>query len=113
MSIIARLVSLLALTATGSLSFAQKQQPTLNHVALYVSDLKKSTTFYHDIVQLDTVPEPFHDGLHTWFRIGPLSHLHLIGGPAPAMIHDKHNHLCFTVASLTDFIAHLDKNNLN
>ena len=88
-------------------------KPTLNHVALYVTDLKKSTAFYHDIVQLDTVPEPFHDGLHTWFGIGSLSHLHLIQGAAAATFHDKHTHLCFTVASLQDFIIMLDKKNID
>jgi catechol 2,3-dioxygenase-like lactoylglutathione lyase family enzyme len=44
---------------------------SLNHIALYVVDLKISTSFYHDIVGLDTIPEPFHDGRHTWFNIGP------------------------------------------
>jgi len=92
---------------------AQKRTPTLNHIALYVVDLKKSTDFYHEIVQLDTIPEPFHDGLHTWFSIGPLSHLHLIKGAAAAVPHDKHNHLCFTVPSLKEFIAMLDKKNID
>ena len=49
--------------------------PTLNHIALYVTNLKTSTAFYQQIVQLDTIPEPFHDGKHTWFSIGPKSHL--------------------------------------
>jgi lactoylglutathione lyase len=92
---------------------AQKFSPSLNHVALYVSDLKKSTAFYHDIVQLDTVPEPFHDGIHTWFSIGPGCCLHIIQGAAANMVHDKHSHLCFTVSSLKDFILMLDKNNID
>ena len=94
-------------------AIAQKQTPTLNHIALYVVDLKKSTAFYQNIIQLDTIPEPFHDGLHTWFSIGPLSHLHLIQGAAAITTHNKHNHLCFTVPSLKDFIAILDKKNID
>ncbi|MEJ7586453.1 MAG: VOC family protein [Ferruginibacter sp.] len=81
-----------------------KTKPTLNHIAIYVVDLKKSTDFYHNIVQLDTIPEPFHDGRHTWFSIGPLSHLHLIQGARNITTHDKNNHLCFTVSSVPEFI---------
>ena len=114
MQIPSRLVCLLTMLAiTGKSLLAQHLKPTLNHVAVYVTDLKKSTAFYHDIVQLDTVPEPFHDGLHTWFGIGPLTHLHLIQGAAAATVHDKHNHLCFTVSPLQDFIALLDKKNID
>ena len=102
------LFSLLSFTG-----IAQKQTPVLNHIAVYVTDLKKSTAFYQNIVQLDTIPEPFHDGMHTWFSVGPLSHLHLISGSAVATTHDKHNHLCFTVPSLKDFIVMLDKNNID
>jgi len=109
-----RFISLLAVTTLLSFTaIAQKQTPVLNHIAVYVTDLKKSTAFYQNIVQLDTIPEPFHDGMHTWFSIGPLSHLHLISGTATVTAHDKHNHLCFTVPSLKDFIATLDKNNID
>ena len=85
-------------------------KPTLNHIAMYVVDLKKSTDFYTNIVQLDTIPEPFHDGKHTWFSIGPLSHLHLIQGAAGYTDHEKNTHLCFTVPSVPEFIKVLEKN---
>lgn len=89
-----------------------KIKPTLNHIAIYVVDLKKSTDFYLDIVQLDSIPEPFHDNRHTWFSIGPLSHLHLIQGASGFKEHDKNSHLCFTVPSVPDFIKILEKNNI-
>lgn len=89
-----------------------KTKPTLNHIALYVVDLKKSTDFYKNIIQLDTIPEPFHDGKHTWFTIGPISHLHLIEGSMGYFSHDKHNHICFTVTSVPDFIIKLKKYNI-
>lgn len=94
--------------------FAQtnKVTPTLNHVALYIYNLQKSTDFYTRIVGLDTIPEPFHDGKHTWLQIGPQSHLHLIQGATEITAHDKNSHLCFTVPSVTDFILVLDKNNI-
>jgi len=84
----------------------------LNHIAFYVVDLKTSTEFYRNIVGLDTIPEPFHDGRHTWFLIGPKSHLHIISGAAKKTEHDKNTHLCFSVASVTDFIPILKKNNI-
>jgi lactoylglutathione lyase len=87
--------------------------PVLNHIALYVINLQVSTAFYHDIIGLDTMPEPFHDGRHTWFRIGEHSHLHLISGAVAGTEHNKNTHLCFSVTSISDFIARLEKGNVN
>ena len=88
---------------------AQKQHPVLNHIALYVFDLKKSTDFYRQVIQLDTVPEPFHDHKHTWFSIGGNSCLHLIQGAQDVTTHDKNTHLCFSVSSVDAFIGNLNK----
>ncbi len=88
---------------------AQKEnsQPraVLNHIALYVRDLKTSTAFYRDIIGLDTIPEPFHDGKHTWFSVGVKSHLHLIEGATAPVSYPKNAHLCFSVASVDRFTA--------
>lgn len=85
---------------------------TLNHIALYVVDLQKSTAFYRDIIGLDTIPEPFHDGKHTWFSMGIKSHLHLIQGAVAPLQHPKNTHLCFSVASVDDFINVLKKHKI-
>ena len=94
--------------------FSQVNKPKaqLNHIALYVVDLKTSTAFYKDIVGLDTIPEPFHDGRHTWFSIGVKSHLHVISGAASKTEHDKNAHLCFSVSSVPDFVKVLEKNKI-
>ena len=84
----------------------------LNHIALYITDLKKSGAFYTDIIGLDTIPEPFHDGKHLWFSIGLKSHLHLIEGAANKPENNKNNHLCFSVASVETFIKTLKKKNI-
>jgi len=89
-----------------------KAKASLNHIAQYVVDLKVSTDFYANIVGLDTIPEPFHDGKHTWFAVGPKSHLHIISGAMQKVPHDKNSHLCFTVPSVLDFITELKKNNV-
>lgn len=86
-----------------------KQKPVLNHIALYVFDLKKSTEFYRDVLQLDVIPEPFKDGKHTWFKLGEYSQLHLIEGAKQILPHEKSSHLCFSVKSLKEFITLLDK----
>ncbi|MGZ8541806.1 MAG: VOC family protein [Chitinophagaceae bacterium] len=89
-----------------------KTRATLNHIAVYVVNLQVSTAFYRDIIGLDTIPEPFHDGKHTWFSIGLQGHLHIISGATAATSHNKNGHLCFSVFSVEDFIATLDKNNI-
>lgn len=113
MSMLRTICTVILFVFSSLLTQAQPAKPTLNHIALYVTDLARSTTFYQNIVQLDTIPEPFHDGKHTWFGIGPVSHLHLISGAEMASKHDKHSHLCFTVNSLSSFIQHLDKNGID
>ena len=87
---------------TGFTCIAQTR-PRLNHIALSVHDLRKSTHFYQRIVGLDTIPEPFHDGRHTWFSIGNSSHLHLIQNEGPIVTPSKNTHLCFSVHSVKAF----------
>lgn len=91
---------------------AQKKSPLFNHIALYVVDLKKSTSFYRDIIQIDTIPEPFHDNKHTWFAIGPHGQLHLIEGAKDIIPRERHNHLCFSVPSVEEMIKVLNKANI-
>src|SRR5258706_7335442 len=104
---------LTACTLTGlEINCSAQSKATLNHIAIYVVDLKQSTSFYKNIIGLDTIPEPFHDGKHTWFSIGPKAHLHVIQGAASATSHDKNNHLCFTVSSVENFISNITHNNI-
>ena len=100
-------------TVLHSKTVAQSQgKPSFNHFALYVVDLTKSTTFYKEVVGLDTIPEPFKDGRHTWFRIGEHSQLHIIQGAREVSPHDMNTHMCFSVASVEDFVARLNKLNI-
>jgi lactoylglutathione lyase len=100
------LVLIISLAIINNIS-AQASTPRLNHIAFYVKDLKLSSDFYHNVVGLDTIPEPFHDGRHTWFLIGPKSHLHIISGATVSLPKEKNAHLCFTVPSVTEFIKRL------
>jgi lactoylglutathione lyase len=87
----------------------QKSGTVINHIAIHVVDLKKSTTFYKDVLGLEMIPEPFNDGIHTWFSMGNHSQLHLIEGAKKIKKHDKNSHLCFSVASVDDFIEKLNR----
>lgn len=92
---------------------SERQQPiVLNHIALYVYNLEKSTDFYEKVLQLQVIPEPFKDGKHTWFSIGGKSQLHLIEGASEITEHDKNSHICFSVKSVDDFIANLDQHHI-
>jgi lactoylglutathione lyase len=99
-----KIIITLLMVAAFSIQKTSAQKAMLNHIAVYVLDLKASTAFYKNIIGLDTIPEPFHDGRHTWFSIGVKSHLHVISGAAAKTEHDKNAHLCFSVPSVTEFI---------
>ena len=90
-------------------TIAQDNKPRvqLNHTAIYVVDLKKSAAFYAAIIGLDTVPEPFHDGKHAWFKTGPHSMLHIIQGADQPKMYYKNNHTCYSLPSIETFVAKL------
>jgi lactoylglutathione lyase len=91
---------------------ANKAKATLNHTAIYVVSVKISADFYQNIIGLDTVPEPFHDGKHAWFSTGPGIMLHVIQGAAAKKEYYKNQHTCFSVASLEGFTTMLKRNNI-
>ncbi|MBB2150803.1 VOC family protein [Pedobacter gandavensis] len=92
---------------------SQKMTPALlNHIAVYVTDLEKSTDFYKNTFGFNQIPEPFHDGKHTWFSLGAAGQLHLIKGAKGKGSFDKNEHLCFSVASIDPFIERLKKQNI-
>ena len=94
-------------------AFSQiKQKPTLNHIAVYVHDLQKSTNFYQNIIGLELMDEPFKDGRHTWFNMGAQGQFHLISGAKKELEQIKDRHICLSVASVEEFIKNLDQNGI-
>jgi len=85
---------------------------SLNHIAVYVSNLEKSTAFYETILNLKQIPEPFHDGKHTWFTIGAAGHLHLVMGEPKEYLRDRNDHICFSVKSVEAFITNLNNHKI-
>ncbi|GAB3918676.1 VOC family protein [Mucilaginibacter boryungensis] len=84
----------------------------LNHIAIYVTDLKQSTDFYHDLFNLEIGPEPFHDGKHTWFNLGNGVNLHVIQGRKTPQVFEKNEHLCFSVPSVENFVKILNNKHI-
>jgi catechol 2,3-dioxygenase-like lactoylglutathione lyase family enzyme len=54
-------------------------------------------------------PDPFKDGRHVWFRIGAHEQLHIIADATDQPTRDIDVHLAFRVASVPDFMTHLDQ----
>lgn len=107
--ILASAVILFSISRSAAQTTSNQTSATLNHIAVYVSDLNKSAAFYETLLNLKKIEEPFKDGRHVWFSLGAAGQVHLISGAKTGMQYDKNEHLCFSVASITDFIAKLDQ----
>lgn len=107
---------LLMLSAVANQGMGQSRasslELTLNHIAIYVHELERSTDFYENVLMLKKIDEPFKDGRHTWFTLGSAGQLHLIQGAEANIKRDKNDHLCFSVKSVEDFIGNLEKHGI-
>jgi lactoylglutathione lyase len=85
----------------------------INHIAIHVANLKRSRSFYEDVLGLQPIEEPFKDGLHAWYNIGSGASVHLIEEIHlnPSKEISKTNHLCFSVADMETFIQNLTRKN--
>ena len=77
-----------------------------DHIALYVSDLEKSSAFYQNIFGLETIPNPFPGG-KVWFRLDKGFHLHLIENEGNSLTIPERSHFCFSVSSMENFLERL------
>lgn len=98
----------IALVLFSLSSFAQIK---VNHIAVHVSDLKKSMDFYRNVLALKEIEEPFKDGIHAWYDIGGGSALHLIEVKDVPMEKSKVNHLCFSIPDMTTFVDNMKTRN--
>ena len=110
--LITSLLTVMLLSDDAMSQSGQNIKLQLNHIAVYVHELKKSTIFYEDVLMLEQIEEPFKDGKHTWFTLGSAGHLHLIQGAPANISRDKNDHLCFSVDSIEDFIDNLEKHRI-
>jgi len=111
------IVGLLLLAASLTIALlpsrsAAPSRPEFDHTTVHARDLQKSAEFYEKVMGLEKIAEPFKDGRHIWFRAGAHEQLHVAGGATEAVRQDIDVHFAFRVASLTDFMAHLDSMNV-
>lgn len=90
---------------------AQQAKAHINHTAIYVMDIQKTGSFYSNVIGLDTIPEPFHDGKHIWYSTSAHTMLHVIAGATAKKEYYKNQHTCFTVPDFNMFIEKLKKLN--
>jgi lactoylglutathione lyase len=105
-------ISCLFSKMTYAQSVSNEPAAKLNHIAIYVSDLDRSANFYQSLLNLVKMEEPFKDGRHVWFTLGPAGQMHLIKGAQAKLNYPKDEHLCFSVPSITKFIAKLDQSKI-
>lgn len=95
-----------------TIGFASAQDVVINHTAIYVKNAKRSATFYKDIIGLDTLPEPFKDGKHFWFKTGGNTSLHIIEGAKKKRKYYKNQHTCYSLKSIDAFTQKLNQNKI-
>jgi len=83
-----------------------------NHNAFFVVDLKKSAPFYLNVLKLDSIPEPFHDGKHLWLSLGNGQTIHIIQGAEKSREYFQNNHVCLSTDNVLAFTKHLEKMNV-
>ena len=81
----------------------------LNHVAIYVKDVEKSSRFYLDVLSLELIPRPAFDFPGAWFRLGTSQELHLIGNRREELSLHKRHHFALKVKSAKDAEEQLKK----
>ena len=107
--ILVLMTGVLAVALAASQSGSASKPAEFDHSTVYVRDLQRSADFYESVLHLVKITEPFKDGRHIWFRVGPHSQLHVVSGATEATPHDINVHLAFRVASFDDFVSHLDQ----
>lgn len=86
----------------------EKIAPVFNHLAISVKNLPDVTAFYKDVLLLEQIEEPFKEGRHSWFSLGPGISLHLIADAEEVKEHPRNNHLCVSISSMDAFVDHLE-----
>lgn len=104
------LISLVFLFSAGA--FAQKPYASFNHIGLHVTDAGKSAAFYMELFHIDSIKTPWGGGSPKWLSLGNGIALHLIATKKEDIVVSKDNHIAFSVPSVDEFVAVLDKDKI-
>ena len=86
---------------------APSSSPAFDHVALHVSDLTRSASFYENL-GLKRIADTFKDDRHVRLGMGPAQQLHLIAGGRTNLQTDIDVHIAMRVPSLPALTKRLD-----
>jgi len=78
----------------------------VDHVAIYVSDLKTSVAFYKDVFGFQQVPMPVT--FAAWLSMGKGVMLHVVAGRKEPVANSKWDHLSIACADMAAMTASLD-----
>ena len=79
----------------------------LNHVAIYVTDVARSSNFYRTVLKLEPMPRPNFNFPGAWFQLGK-QELHLIADvDGPFFATHERNHFALRVDDVADWENHL------
>lgn len=79
---------------------------SLDHAALLVADLARSTGFYEDIMGFEPIERAGSNNV-AWLTIGGLDTIHLIEGDTSTTSLTKNTHIALRIADLDAFVAEL------
>jgi lactoylglutathione lyase len=80
----------------------------LNHVAIHVTNVARSSEFYRLVLRLEPIPRPAFNFPGAWFRLGTQQELHLIGSHgAPFSPVNRNNHFALRVDDIDAWERHL------
>ena len=82
----------------------------LNHVAIHITDVARSSDFYGRVLRLEPIPRPAFNFPGAWFRLGTNQELHLIANHgAPFSPNNRNNHFALRVDNLDEWEKHLEE----
>jgi lactoylglutathione lyase len=101
----------LCLFSTGATELrSQEASPAkamvVDHVAIYVADLKTSVAFYKEVFGFEQVPMPVT--FAAWLSMGHGVMLHVVGGRKEPVANSKWDHLSIACSDIDVMIASLD-----
>ena len=82
----------------------------LNHVAIHVTDVPRSSEFYRRVLLLDDMARPAFDFPGAWFQLGDDQELHIIGERTEA-VHagSRSNHFALMTDDMDAWESHLQQ----
>lgn len=107
-----RKITLLILSITIASFLRAQDNPTFNHLALYVKDLERSVEFYKKILLLKEIPNPVKTADMRWLSLGKNMELHLISMGNNTIQIDTVIHFALAVQNFDKFIKRMTEMNI-